>query len=94
MHDVLGFDFLDPPPQVGTLLLQPHPLLPLGADRRFLLQSAVTDALKQLYSLGALRKEGDVTPLGKEISEYPLEPALARMLISAKNSDCLEEVGD
>ena len=39
-------------------------------------KSAVSIALKQLYILGALDEHGSVTPLGKRISELPLDPPL------------------
>jgi ATP-dependent RNA helicase DHX8/PRP22 len=52
----------------------------------------IVEALKQLYFLGAISETGQVTSLGKEISEFPLEPALGKALLISKKSNCSEEV--
>ncbi|KAF0682922.1 Aste57867_24935 [Aphanomyces stellatus] len=41
-------------------------------------EDAILDALQQLYVLGALDDVGDVTPTGKDMAQFPLEPRLAR----------------
>merc|ERR1712151_797989 len=38
-------------------------------------------ALEQLNYLGALDDEGDLTELGRQMSEFPLDPQLARIII-------------
>ena len=40
-------------------------------------------ALELLNYLGAISEEGAITTLGNQMSEYPLDPQLARMLISS-----------
>ena len=40
--------------------------------------------LEELYFLGALDEEGQLTPVGQCISEIPLEPRLAKILLSSK----------
>ena len=40
-------------------------------------------ALETLHYLGALGDEGELTPLGHTMSEFPVDPLLAKILISA-----------
>ncbi len=40
-------------------------------------------ALQLLHTLGALDDEGTITPLGTQMSGFPLEPNLSRVLIEA-----------
>jgi pre-mRNA-splicing factor ATP-dependent RNA helicase DHX15/PRP43 len=40
-------------------------------------------ALEQLNHLGAIDDEGDLTPLGSKMSEFPIDPMLAKILLSA-----------
>ena len=49
-------------------------------------------ALEELNYLACLDDEGDLTPLGKMASEFPLDPALAVMLISAPEFYCTNEI--
>lgn len=69
INDLLGFDFMDPPP-VQTLV----------------------GALESLYSQGALDDEGLLTRLGRKMAEFPLEPALSKMLIISHELGCSEEI--
>jgi ATP-dependent RNA helicase DHX8/PRP22 len=69
INDLLGFDFMDPPP-VQTMIA----------------------AMEQLYTLGALDDEGLLTRLGRRMAEFPLDPAMAKMLISSTELNCSEEV--
>jgi pre-mRNA-splicing factor ATP-dependent RNA helicase DHX15/PRP43 len=49
-------------------------------------------ALEQLNYLGALDDEGDLTNLGKKMSEFPLDPVLAKVLLSASMTyNCVQE---
>ena len=54
-------------------------------------ESALKDALKQLYVLDAIDENGKVTKIGKEMSPLPLEPNLARAMLEAKKLGCVEE---
>lgn len=54
-------------------------------------QTLVT-ALETLYQLGALDEEGLLTALGRKMAEFPLDAALAKMLISSVELGCSEEV--
>jgi pre-mRNA-splicing factor ATP-dependent RNA helicase DHX15/PRP43 len=49
-------------------------------------------ALEELNYLACLNDEGDLTPLGKLASEFPLDPALAVMLISSPEFYCSNEI--
>ena len=49
-------------------------------------------ALEQLNYLGALDDEGAMTPLGHMMSEMPLEPQMAKMLLIAPDFKCSNEV--
>ncbi|CAN3374309.1 hypothetical protein DIURU_000812 [Diutina rugosa] len=71
INDLLGFDFMDPPPK-----------------------SAMLVALRDLYTLGALNDEGFLTPLGRSMAEFPMDPMLAKTLIlsSQEPFSCSQEV--
>jgi ATP-dependent RNA helicase DHX8/PRP22 len=69
INDLIGFDFMDPPPQ----------------------QTLIT-ALESLYALGALDDEGLLTRLGRKMADWPLDPPLAKMIISSVELGCSEEV--
>ena len=56
-------------------------------DSRF-----VNDGLRVLEELGALDKQQEITALGQQLSRFPLDPRLARMLIAGAHSGCLEEM--
>ena len=49
-------------------------------------------ALELLNYLGALDDEGDLTPEGVTISEFPLDPQLAKMLINSPKFNCSQEI--
>lgn len=54
-------------------------------------ESALKDALKQLYVLDAIDENGKITKIGKEMAPLPLEPNLARTMLEAKKLGCVEE---
>lgn len=41
-------------------------------------------ALKQLYALGALNKQGELTKLGRRMAEFPLDPMLSKMILASE----------
>ncbi|KAF2185299.1 P-loop containing nucleoside triphosphate hydrolase protein [Zopfia rhizophila CBS 207.26] len=49
-------------------------------------------ALEELYYLNCLNNDGDLTPLGETASEFPLDPALAVMLIQSPRFFCSNEI--
>jgi len=52
----------------------------------------MTAALERLYVLGALDEEGLLTRIGRRMAEFPLDPALAKVLILSVDLGCSEEV--
>ncbi len=52
----------------------------------------ISDGYRLLFELQAVKPDDQVTRQGKMISRFPIDPRLARMLISAKNNGCLAEV--
>ena len=49
-------------------------------------------ALEELNYLGALDDEGDLTPLGRHMADFPLDPQLARALLASADLRCSNEV--
>lgn len=49
-------------------------------------------AMESLYHMDALDEEGLLTKLGRKLAEFPLEPALAKMLIISHELKCSEEI--
>lgn len=47
------------------------------------------EALRQLYALDAIDRDGDVTDIGRRMAVLPLEPALARALLAAGDLKCV-----
>ena len=45
-------------------------------------------ALKQLYQLRAISKNGELETLGYELSRFPLEPTYAKALLASYYLDC------
>ena len=45
-----------------------------------------------LWFLGALTNAGALTPLGRKMVEFPLEPSLAKMLIFSEEQRCVDDV--
>lgn len=49
-------------------------------------------ALELLNYLGALDDNGDLTPLGSMMAEFPLDPQLAKMVIASCDHNCSNEI--
>ncbi|KAL9030487.1 MAG: hypothetical protein Q9196_001405 [Gyalolechia fulgens] len=49
-------------------------------------------ALEELYALSALDDEGLLTRLGRKMADFPMEPALAKVLIFSVDMGCSEEM--
>jgi ATP-dependent RNA helicase DHX8/PRP22 len=49
-------------------------------------------ALEELYALSALDDEGLLTRLGRKMADFPMEPALAKVLIASVEMACSEEI--
>eukprot|EP00932_Pfiesteria_piscicida_P018252 SRR837773.511.p1 GENE.SRR837773.511~~SRR837773.511.p1 ORF type:complete len:829 (-),score=273.25 SRR837773.511:56-2299(-) len=55
-------------------------------------QDTILSSLFQLWMQGALDNLGDITPLGSKMSQFPLDPPLSKMLITAETLGCSSEV--
>ena len=55
-------------------------------------QDNIMTSMYQLWVLGALDNTGALTPLGAKMSEFPVDPSLAKMLLKAEDLGCTSEV--
>jgi pre-mRNA-splicing factor ATP-dependent RNA helicase DHX38/PRP16 len=56
-------------------------------------QDTITTSLFDLWSLGALDNIGDLTPMGRRMTAFPMDPSLAKLLItSSELYGCSEEI--
>ncbi|KAL1928269.1 hypothetical protein VTP01DRAFT_3185 [Rhizomucor pusillus] len=55
-------------------------------------QDNILNSMYQLWILGAFDNDGELTPIGKKMNEFPLDPSLAKMLITAEEQGCTAEV--
>ncbi|TMS35045.1 hypothetical protein L596_002524 [Steinernema carpocapsae] len=55
-------------------------------------QESLVIALEQLYGLGALNHRGQLTKLGRRMAEFPCDPLMSKMIISAEQYKCSEEI--
>jgi ATP-dependent RNA helicase DDX35 len=54
---------------------------------------AMIRALEVLYSLGILDEDAKLTvPLGFQVAEIPLDPMISKMILSANNFGCSDEI--
>jgi len=49
-------------------------------------------ALEELYALSALDDEGLLTRLGRKMADFPMEPALSKVLIASADMGCSDEM--
>lgn len=55
-------------------------------------QDNILNSMYQLWILGALDNVGSLTPLGRNMEEFPLDPALSKMLIVSCDMKCSAEI--
>lgn len=55
-------------------------------------QDTITTSLFDLWALGALDNLGDLTPLGKQMTSFPMDPSLAKLVITSCDYGCSEEI--
>ncbi|KAH7341759.1 P-loop containing nucleoside triphosphate hydrolase protein [Rhizoctonia solani] len=55
---------------------------------------AITTSLISLFGLNALDSTGHITPLGRKLAAFPLDPPFARALIAAEELGCLMDIID
>lgn len=56
------------------------------------LPSAINEGYNQLLELGAIRPNRTLTAIGKQMAVLPIDPSISRIVIEAKNNNCLKEV--
>ena len=49
-------------------------------------------SLEQLYALGALNDQGELTKMGRRMAEFPLDPMMAKALLASEQYSCSDEV--
>ena len=49
-------------------------------------------AIEQLYALGAINSQGELTKVGRQMAEFPTDPMLAKAILAADKYGCVEEV--
>jgi ATP-dependent helicase HrpA len=52
----------------------------------------VRDGYQTLHELGAIDENNQITPLGHDLSRLPVDPRIARMVLAARDEECLDEV--
>jgi ATP-dependent helicase HrpA len=52
----------------------------------------ISDGFKLLEELHAVNSKNQLTPVGQQLSKLPLDPRLARMLLSAQEQSCVREL--
>jgi ATP-dependent helicase HrpA len=53
---------------------------------------AISDGYQLLAELGAINETRQLTPLGKELARFPLDPKIARLLLAGREYHCLQEI--
>ncbi|MBU6504929.1 MAG: ATP-dependent RNA helicase HrpA [Betaproteobacteria bacterium] len=53
---------------------------------------AIDDGYQQLNELSAIDDERQLTAVGRELARLPVDPRIGRMLLAARQHDCLSEV--
>lgn len=57
-----------------------------------MLQDNILNSMYQLWVLGALDNTGSLTKLGRKMVEFPLDPALSKMLNVSIEMECSAEI--
>ena len=55
-------------------------------------QDTITTSLFDLWALGALDNIGDLTAMGKKMTAFPMDPSLAKLIITSEEYGCSEEM--
>ncbi|MCK9507163.1 MAG: ATP-dependent RNA helicase HrpA [Pigmentiphaga sp.] len=53
---------------------------------------AIADGYHLLQELGAIDDANALTPIGKELARLPVDPRIARMILAARDQQCLREL--
>ena len=90
IEDLVHFDFMDPPG--GFIFLSRNLLQFIYIINYMTAPETMMRALELLNYLGALDDDGKLTILGHRMSELPLDPQLAKMLLTSPEFNCSNEV--
>ena len=52
----------------------------------------IADGYQLLAELGAVDDENQLTPVGWQLAKFPIDPRISRMILAAKQENCLREV--
>ena len=52
----------------------------------------ISDGYQLLQELGAVNEQREITEVGRQMARLPLDPRVARMILSAKREGCLKEI--
>ena len=52
----------------------------------------INDGLRVLQEINALNKQNKLTPIGRKLARFPLDPRHARLLLAANEFNCLNEI--
>jgi len=52
----------------------------------------INDGYKLLHELAAVNAANHITPVGRKLARFPLDPRLAKIVLSAQQLQCLEEI--
>jgi len=52
----------------------------------------IADGYQLLAELGAVDEANQLTPVGWQLAKFPIDPRIARMIVAAKQENCLAEV--
>ena len=55
-------------------------------------QDTITTSLFDLWALGALDNIGNLTQMGKKMTAFPMDPSLAKLIITSEEYGCSEEM--
>ncbi|CAD6445878.1 0e162fcf-56b9-4100-9d9b-4cd5c328a9cd-CDS [Sclerotinia trifoliorum] len=55
-------------------------------------QDTITTSLFDLWALGALDNIGELTDIGRKMTAFPMDPSLAKLLITSEEYGCSEEM--
>ncbi len=53
---------------------------------------AVADGMQLLAELNAVDERNELTPVGRELAKLPLDPRVGRMLLAARDQNCISEM--
>src|SRR4051812_3914632 len=53
---------------------------------------SIRDGYATLHELGAIDERNELTPLGYQLARLPVDPRIGRMVLAARDENCLDEV--